>query len=144
MALMIVVSCAYAQRHHDSDKKNAAKNEQVSKVKPHGAERRTGAARRYTYKIDKMAVNPTVAMDAKLTITASTANHKLTIKSDHNNGRISWKLFDGEGTQLDENWWSGNETSMGFGRYDEGDYYIHFTDALGKEARYKVSKKLNK
>ena len=144
MALLVVVSCAHAQRHRDNNHRNAEKSEQMAKAKPSGAEKRTGATRKYTYKIEKVARDAANSMDAKLTVTASTANHKIMIKSDRNEGGISWKLFDGEGTQLDENWWSGKETTLGFGRYGEGIYYIHFTDALGKEAHYKIDKNLNK
>ena len=143
MALMVVFSCAFAQHHRDRGQKETEKTETATVVKKKGNERRTGATRKYTYKIDKVAVESANATDVKMTITANTANHKLMVKCDRNDGGISWKLFGEDGTVLDENWWSGKETKLAFGRYGEGTYFINFIDALGKEARYKVTKKIS-
>ena len=56
---------------------------------------------------------------------------------------MDWKLSDAEGTALDENWWTGKQSVIGFGRYGAGTYYLLVTDALGKQARYRIKKILN-
>lgn len=144
LALSAIAAAGFAQGHHphnnDQPRQNAdaeASAIRFDKDRPH-----TGASRKYVYTISKMAVPDEIATDVKFTLTASTQNHKITIKCDHNDGRISWKLADGEGTLLDENWWSGKSCTVAFGRYGAGEYYLNLIDALGKEAHYLVKKSL--
>jgi hypothetical protein len=142
VAFVTALSCSFAQRHGDKELSIDKSTPQVAKTMDK-SERRTGAQPKYKYKIEKVQVAEENAMDAKLTVSASTRNHKVTVKCDNGNGRISWNLMSDDGTLLDENWWIGNSTSIAFGRYGAGEFYLDFTDALGKQARYKVIKKIN-
>ncbi|MBO4752187.1 MAG: hypothetical protein J5526_05510 [Bacteroidales bacterium] len=142
LAFVTALSCCFAQ--HQGDKELSIDKSQVKSAKVmEKSEKRTGAQPKYKYKIEKIDVDEGNAMDAKLNLSASNRNHKITVRSDQGNGRIAWVLLSEDGTQLDENWWIGNSTSIAFGRYGEGNFYLDFTDALGKQARYKVIKKIN-
>lgn len=105
--------------------------------------RRTGISRKYTYAIEKIILPSEQATDVKLSFMTNSTSHKITITVDHNDGGMDWKLSDAEGTALDENWWTGKQSVIGFGRYGAGTYYLLVTDALGKQARYRIKKILN-
>lgn len=142
MTFVTALSLCFAQNHGDKERSIDKTQVQTARVVDK-SERRTGAQPKYKYRIEKMQVAEENAMDTKLTLTASTRNHKISVKSDNANGRISWRLLSDDATMLDENWWIGSSTSIAFGRYGAGDYYLDFTDALGKQARYKIVKKIN-
>lgn len=143
MSFVAALSCCFAQNNRTNERPVDKTQIQLSKTADKGSERRTGAQPKYKYKIEKIVVADEDAMDAKLTLSASTRAHKISVKSNAGNARISWKLLADDGSQLDENWWIGNSTSIAFGRYGVGDYYLDFTDALGKQAQYKITKKIN-
>jgi len=140
MAFVTALSCCFAQ--HKGDKELSIDKSQVKSAKVmEKSERR--AQPKYKYKIEKIQVAEGNAMDANLILTASTHNNKITVKSDHRSGRIIWKLLSDDGTLLDENWWIGSSSDIAFGRYGEGEFFLDLTDALGKQARYKIVKKIN-
>lgn len=143
--LIISASCAFAQHHkihHVQVKDSVSPVTDVAVQNPREG-RHTGASRKYVYVIKNMPVEETIAIDTKISVTASSSNHKVRIKVEQNNGGLSYNLISEDGTLLDENWWTGKTVNVPFSRYGEGVYFLNIFDTLGNEARYRITKTLN-
>lgn len=144
ITLLSIVGSCFAQRNVRTRNNipEASNVTDVAASRPDHS-RRTGIQRKYTYAIEKIVLPSEQATDVKLSFMTNSTSHKITITVDHNDGGMDWKLSDAEGTALDENWWTGKQSVIGFGRYGAGTYYLLVTDALGKQARYRIKKILN-
>ena len=139
-AMLTALSCCFAQSRHNRQKIQPSAAESGTVRKESG--RAAGTSLKFKYTVEKIR-DVSDETDVKFTLAASSANHKVVVKCDRNDGGMSWKLFDEAGNVLDENWWSGLDTKVSMSRCVEGEYYIVLTDALGKQARYKIKKKIN-
>ena len=146
LSMLVLVGLSSMAQGHDINKesiKMAAPDDNNVTIQEKEKPRHTGASRRYKYTVKQIELDASEAMDTKVTISVSSSNHKLQIKVEENNGGMTYMLVSEEGTQLTENWWTNNKTTIPFAQYGEGNYYLSIVDALGKKANFMIIKKLN-